>query len=190
MNPSPLRITALGDSLTAGFGVSPKESYPHRLEQILNQEGLACRITNAGINGDTCRGVLRRLNGITTARPQWVILEIGINDFLMGAMPTRIKANIETIVQQLQAENIQVILAAMEVPPLGDPRSEKEFTALYPEISEKYALPLIPGFLNPVFKAPGRVQYDGLHPNGAGYDAITQYLLPFVRRALLDGREN
>jgi acyl-CoA thioesterase-1 len=166
--------------------VSPKESYPHRLEQALNQEGVRCQIINAGISGDTCRGVRKRLKSITASRPHWVILEIGINDFLMGALPERIKTNIGDIVQELQHGGIPVILAAMEVPPMGDPQGEKAFAALYPDIAATYGLPLIPGFLNPVFKAPGRVQYDGLHPNGAGYEAITRRLLPYVRRALAD----
>jgi len=184
MTKTTLSITALGDSLTAGFGVAPTESYPRRLEQALNLEGFACRIHNAGLNGDTCRGVLSRLDSVIGRRPHWVILEIGINDILMGAMPVRIHANITTIVERLLAENTNVILADMELPPMGDPAGEKEFAQLYPLVAEKFALPRIPGFLNPVFEAPGRVQYDGLHPNAEGYAAITRHLVPWVRRAL------
>jgi acyl-CoA thioesterase-1 len=184
MDRATLKITALGDSLTAGFGVRPEESYPWRLAQILNSEGLNCRITNAGRNGDTCRGVLSRLDRVAADRPDWVILEIGVNDILMGALAQRIEANLRAIVERLKSEGIATILAAMELPPLGDPEGERAFAALYPRVAQAYALPLISGFLNPVFEAPGRVQSDGLHPNAAGYAAITRHLAPYVGRAL------
>ena len=180
-----IRITALGDSLTAGFGVPPEASYPFLLAQYLNEEGIDCHIRNAGLNGDTCRGVQSRLADILADLPDWVILEIGVNDILMGVIPERIEVNLAAIVQQLKYRNIQVILAGMEMPSMGDPETEAQFAEVYRTVAAAHDLSLIPGFLNPVFTVPGRVQYDGLHPNASGYTAITRHLLPYVRQALL-----
>lgn len=180
MNTAPLHIVALGDSLTEGFGVAPREAYPQILQQMLEAEGVACRMINAGVSGDTCRGMLSRLDAIPGWSPDLVILEIGVNDVLMGRWPEHIQANLNAIVQRLLGWDIPVALAGMQIPPLGDPETEAAFAAIYPAVAEAFRIPLIPDFAAPLWAAPGRVQYDGLHPNAEGYRAICAHILPSV----------
>ncbi len=179
-----LTVVALGNSLTEGFGVAPHDAYTVKLEALLKQQGINCRMINAGISGDTCRGVLSRLHLIRSMDPDLVILEIGINDVLMGAMTERIQANVSAIVEKILSWDTVVALAGMELPPMGNPDIEKTFAALYIAVAESFDLPFIPGFTAPLWAEPGRVQYDGLHPNGAGYEAIANHIAPWVIRAL------
>lgn len=182
--PEKRTIVALGDSLTEGFGVAPQDAYPVKLKALLDQQGIDCRIINAGISGDTCRGVLNRLAEIPMMAPDLVILEIGINDVLMGAMTERIQANISAIVEKLRSRSIAVALAGMELPPMGNPELERQYAALYSAVAERFDLPFIPGFTAPLWAEPGRVQYDGLHPNAAGYQAIADHIAPWVIEAM------
>lgn len=179
-----IRIVALGDSLTEGFGVAPEDSYPVRLEALLNRKGFTCRVVNAGISGDTCRRVLTRLPSVLKSGPDLVVLEIGINDILMGALPERIHANISSIAEQLRANGIAVAIAGMVLPSMGDPHIEEAFAGIYPETATALGLTLIPSFNAPVFEGYDRVQYDGIHPTAAGYAAVTAHMLPWVIRAL------
>lgn len=179
-----LRIVALGDSLTAGFGVREQESYPSLLEAALIGRGIDCRVQNAGVSGDTCRNVLARLPQVTAASPDLVILEIGLNDILMGAMPERIETNLTSIVQRLQESGIRVALAGMVLPPMGDPAEESAFAAVYPSVASALGLELIPEFNAPVWQGDGREQFDGIHPTADGYAAITHHILPGVIQAL------
>jgi acyl-CoA thioesterase-1 len=180
----PIDIVALGDSLTEGFGVAPRDAYPFRLQKMLHAEGIACRVVNAGVSGDTCRGVLARLEAVFRWTPDLVILEIGVNDVLMGLFAERIRVNLGAIVERLTTRGIPVALAGMQMPPVGDPEAEAEFAAIYPAVAEAFDIPLIPGFAAPLWDAPGRVQYDGLHPNAAGYQAICEHILPWVVKAI------
>ncbi|HDI61278.1 MAG TPA: arylesterase [Desulfobacteraceae bacterium] len=184
MSADNLKILALGNSLTEGFGVAPQDAYPHILQQMLEAEGIVCRLINAGVSGDTCRGVLSRLDTIPSWSPHLVILEIGVNDVLMGRWPERIQADLGGIVQRLLGWNIPVALAGMQIPPLGDPEAEAAFAAIYPAVADAFRIPLIPEFTAPLWAAPGRVQYDGLHPNAEGYRAICAHILPAAIRII------
>jgi acyl-CoA thioesterase I len=184
MNTAPPHIVALGDSLTEGFGVAPRDAYPYVLQQMLEAEGIACRLVNLGVSGDTCRAVLSRLDTIPSWSPDLVILEIGVNDVLMGRWPERIHADLGAIVQRLRGWGIPVALAGMQMPPLGDPETEAAFAAIYPAVAEVFRIPLIADFAASLWTAPGRVQYDGLHPNAEGYRAICAHILPAVARII------
>ena len=88
-----INMLALGDSLTEGFGVGPRDNYPAGLEARLHKKGFNCRVINAGVSGDTCRNLMARMDRVLDPGPDLVILEIGLNDILMGAMPERIRQN-------------------------------------------------------------------------------------------------
>jgi acyl-CoA thioesterase-1 len=184
MTDDPLTIVALGDSLTEGFGVAPYDAYPFVLQGLLKADGIACRMINAGVSGDTCRSLRARLAAVAGWAPDLVILEIGLNDVLMGRMARRIGADLGAIIAQLAAFNTAVAVAGLQMPPLGDVEGEAEFAALYPEAARAHGVALIPGFTAPLWQAPGRVQYDGLHPNAAGYRAICAHILPDVKGAI------
>lgn len=116
--------------------------------------------------------------------PDLVILEIGLNDILMGAMMERIELNVSRIVEGLAAARITVLLAGMVLPPMGEPDGESAFADIYPRVAAANGLGLIPGFNAPPFKGPGRLQYDGLHPTSRGYEAIADHALPWVVAAI------
>ncbi|MCG6894358.1 MAG: arylesterase [Desulfobacteraceae bacterium] len=177
-------IVALGNSLTEGWGVAPWESYPARLQAALNRSRMDCHVVNAGISGDTCRGVLSRLDEVRMLEPDLVILEIGVNDILMGAQADRIQNNIRAIVERLQAGNIPVLLAGMELPPVVGEPIRVEFAAIYSTVARSLQSRFLPSFTRPLWDRPENLQSDGLHPTAEGYRAITDHVLPWVVRAV------
>jgi acyl-CoA thioesterase-1 len=185
---SDLTILALGDSLTAGFMVAAKKAYPALLEQKLIAAGYACRVINAGINGETSSGALSRISQALSLKPDIVILETGINDHLSGFDPALTARNIRQMVRICKESGVTVILAGML--PIwafggGDPAA---FAQLYPTIAEEEAVILIPSFLEGVVDQPGGnfvlTQADGVHPTAAGYKVVAETVYPYVLEAI------
>lgn len=178
-------ILALGDSLTAGFGVSEENSYPSQLARRLKADGLdGYRVINAGVSGETSSGTLSRLNWILSMHPDIVILETGANDGLRGITPVLTKKNIKKIIQRLQGKNIQVVLAGMKmVMNLGTDYTNA-FNRIYPQIAKEEGVIFMPFFLEGVASNPGLNISDGIHPTAAGYKIVVDNLLPYVRQAI------
>ena len=171
------RIVAFGDSLTAGAGVSPDDSYPAQLQERLDEAGYDYRVINAGVSGDTTAGGLRRLNWVLKSRPDIVILELGANDGLRGHRIDETYANLEQIIQRLQSERITILLAGMMVPPNYGVDYTTRFFAMYEQLAKKFDVPLMPFFLKDVAARRELNQADGLHPTGEGYRIIVDNLL-------------
>ena len=170
------RIVAFGDSLTAGFGVSPDDSYPAQLQERLDDAGYAYRVINAGVSGDTTAGGLRRLNWVLKSRPEIVILELGANDGLRGHRINETFANLEQIIQRLQSESVTVLLTGMKIPPNYGVDYTSQFSAMYEQLAKKFKVPLMPFFLEDVAARRELNQADGLHPTGEGYRIIVDNL--------------
>lgn len=168
-------ILALGDSLFAGYGVTPGESYPARLEAALRAHGVNARIANAGVSGDTTAGGLERLAFSLNAQPQapdLVIISLGGNDMLRGLAPDQTRANLEKIVTELRRRKIPVLLMGMLAPPnLGADYRDK-FDAIYPALAEKNGVSLVPFFLKAVIDKPDLIQSDHIHPTARGIEEI------------------
>lgn len=179
-------IVAFGDSLTAGFGVSVSESYPAQLERRLRSEGFAFRVVNAGVSGDTTAGGVRRVDRVLEANPQIVILELGANDGLRGLSPQLTRENLATIIERLQAADVLVVLAGMRVPPNYGDDYARAFEAIYPDLADRYGVPLIPFFLDGVAADPLLNQRDGIHPTAKGYAVIVDRIWPTLRPLLSD----
>ncbi len=179
-----LRIVVLGDSLAEGFGVAPGEDYPALLEALLHREGVSCRVVNAGVSGDTCRGASARLGRVLSVSPDLVVVEIGLNDILMGAMPERIRACVTRILERLASEGVAAVLAGMVLPETGDPDTERDFADLYAAAARDAGAVLLPAFNRPAFECRDGLQFDGLHPTSEGYRAIAANSLPHVVRAI------
>ena len=171
------RIVAFGDSLTAGLGVSPEESYPSQLQQRLDEAGYRYRVINAGVSGETTAGGLRRISWVLSSKPRIVILELGANDGLRGLDLKETRSNLEQIIQRLQAAGVTVVLAGMKLPPNYGADYTARFSAIYPELAHAYHLALMPFFLEGVATQAGLNQADGIHPIGAGYRVIVQNLM-------------
>jgi acyl-CoA thioesterase-1 len=175
---------AVGDSLTAGYGVAQDLAYPARLEKKLASDGLRYRVINAGISGETSSGALSRINWILTLKPDIVILETGANDGLRGVDPALTKRNIQEIIRLLQASNVTVILAGMQmVQNLGREYTEA-FRRIYPEAARESGVRLIPFFLQGVAGNAALNQADGIHPTGEGYRVVVETVYPYVTAAI------
>ncbi len=161
-------IVAFGDSLTAGLGVDPGQSYPDRLQQELDSRGYSYRVVNAGISGDTTTGGLVRVAEVVAMHPAIVILELGANDGLRGIPVAASQANLEQIIQVLGNSGAQVVPAGMTLPPNYGPDYIRSFERIYTTLAAKYKLPLIPFLLAGVAGTTRYMQNDGLHPNAEG----------------------
>ena len=174
----PVRIVALGDSLTAGLGLPANAAFPARLEQALNAKGMAVEITNAGVSGDTASAALARLDWSVPEGTDAVIVELGANDTLRGIDPKVTREALEGIVGRLRQRRIEVLLAGMRAAPNLGPDYGRDFDAIYADLAAQNDLLLYPFFLDGV-AADGKLnQRDGLHPTAAGVDAIVARILP------------
>jgi acyl-CoA thioesterase I len=181
-------IVALGDSLTAGLGVAPDEAYPARLDARLRREGLAYRVINAGVSGDTSAGGLRRVDWVLRAKPEIVIVALGANDGLRGQSPQVMRDNLEAIVARLQAAGARVLLVGMRLPPNYGAEYAREFEAVFPAVARRAKVAFMPFLLDGVAADARLNQADGIHPSAAGYAVIAERIWPHLR-PLLAGRK-
>jgi acyl-CoA thioesterase-1 len=177
-------IVAVGDSLTAGYGVSEAEAYPARLEKKLQSGGFNWRVVNAGISGETSSGTLSRVAWVLKLKPDIVILETGANDGLRGIDPQLTKKNIAETVRLLKENRVTVILAGMHMVASMGRDYTAAFADIYPAVAKQQGLILIPFFLQGVAGDPALNQSDGIHPVAEGYRIITDMLYPYVVQAL------
>lgn len=174
------RLTVLGDSLVAGYGLPLEQAFPAQLERALRQHGYACTVANAGVSGDTSAGGLARLDWVLADRPTHLIVELGANDALRALPVDQLEANLSAIVERAQARGIHVMLAGMLAPPnLGRDYGEA-FRAVYRRVADRYRLPLYPFFLDGVAGQPQLLLPDGLHPTAEGIAVIVDRILPLV----------
>jgi len=177
-------IVSVGDSLTAGLGVSEDQAYPARLEDKLVAGGNPYHVINAGISGETSTGALSRIQWILTLNPDIVILETGANDGLRGIDPMLIEKNIREIIKILKSENVIVVLAGMRMVENMGPEYTAAFNGIYPRIARDEDLLFIPFFLEGVGGNPQYNQEDGIHPTAEGYRLITDVVYPYVLDAI------
>lgn len=180
----PVRVVALGDSLTAGLGLAPEEAYPGLLQARLRERGLAAEVVNAGVSGDTTAGGLRRLEWSLDSTVRVLILALGGNDGLRGLPPELMRDNLEAIITRAQTQGVTVILAGMEAPPnLGRPYATA-FRQVFRDLAARHRVALLPFLLDGV-AGDGRLnQADGIHPNAAGARKVADNLWPLVEAAV------
>jgi len=176
----PVRIVALGDSLTAGLGLPADQAFPAKLEQALRAKGLAVEVTNAGVSGDTASSGLARLDWSIPEGTDAVIVELGANDMLRGIDPKITRHALEGIVRRLADRRVAVLLAGMRAAPNLGPDYGRDFEAIYSELAARNDLLLYPFFLDGVAGEVELNQRDGLHPTAAGVDALVARILPKV----------
>jgi acyl-CoA thioesterase-1 len=182
----PLRIVALGDSLTAGYGLAADKAFPAVLQEALRAKGFDVEIVNAGVSGDTSAGLLARLDWALGDGADGAIVEIGANDMLRGLDPEKTRENIDAILARLRARKIPFLIAGIRAAPnLGGPYAA-EFEPIFASLARKYQAPLYPFFLEGVAGHPDKQLPDGLHPNPTGVETMVAGILPTVV-AWLDG---
>jgi acyl-CoA thioesterase-1 len=161
-------IVCFGDSITAGFGLDAGQSFPDLLQQDLDRRGLAYRVVNLGVSGDTTQDGLARVFMALDEKPAVVLLELGGNDGLRGLPLSITQANLAHMIEQFQGARSRVVLAGMTLPPNYGPAYIPKFEALYKNLAAKYKLALIPSLLEGVGGHDELMQRDGIHPNAAG----------------------
>jgi acyl-CoA thioesterase-1 len=179
-----LRIVALGDSLTAGYGLPQTAAFPVVLERALKARGRTVEVVNAGVSGDTASGGLDRLDWSVPEGTDGVILELGANDMLRGIDPAVTRAALDTIITRLKARGIPVMLAGMYAVRNLGPDYVQRFDAIYPELAAKYGLVLYPFFLDGIVGQRQLNLPDGLHPTAEGVNIIVERMLPTVETFL------
>ena len=183
----PKLVVAFGDSLMAGYGLKPAEGFAPQLQAALKQQGVAARVHNAGVSGDTSAAGRRRLAWVLQslkAKPDLVILELGANDMLRGLSPAQTRANLDAMLTELRRRRIPVLLTGMRAAPNMGRDYARQFESVYPALAKKHGVPLYPFFMAGVAANRPLLLGDGMHPNARGVRTIVQRILPMVRRAL------
>jgi len=176
----PVRLVALGDSLTAGYGLPNSQAFPVRLEAALKAKGLNVTVANAGVSGDTASDGLARVDWSVPDGTHGVIVELGANDALRGLDPKVTRAALDGIIARLKERGIAVLLAGMHAPRNLGAEYVSAFDAIYPELAAKHSIPLHPFFLDGVATEAKLNQRDGIHPTAEGVDIIVKGILPAV----------
>ncbi|MFC4272374.1 arylesterase [Sneathiella chungangensis] len=174
------RIVAIGDSLTAGYGLPAGEDFVTRLEAALQAKGYDVTVENAGVSGDTTAGGLQRLDWAIGNGADYVILELGANDALRGIEPEETRRNLSRIIEILQEKDIPVLLAGMRAPPNMGSEYTTAFDKIFPDLASRYKTGYYPFFLDGVAADPNLNQDDYIHPNAEGVNVIVGNILPFV----------
>lgn len=180
----PLRLVALGDSLTAGYRLPTEAAFPTVLERALKAKGRSVEIANAGVSGDTTTGGLDRLDWSVPDGTDGVILELGANDMLRGTDPMVARKALESIVVRLKERGIPVLLAGMLAAPNLGAEYRARFDAIYPDLAKAHDLVLYPFFLEGVAGNRAHTMEDGLHPTAKGIETVVAGILPTVETFL------
>lgn len=175
-------IAILGDSLTAGYGLAAADAFPARLQAALRRSGIAAKVIDAGVSGDTTAGGRARLDWLLQEKPDLLIIELGANDALRALDPAQAEVNLDAILATARQQGIPVLLAGMHAPRNLGAEYVRRFEPIYPRLAKKYGVELYPFFLEGVAGVPELNQGDGLHPNARGVDEIVRRMLPQVRR--------
>lgn len=169
-------ILVFGNSLTAGYGLEPSESYPAQLQNRLDSLKLPYKIVNAGVSGETTSGGNSRLDWVLKNPVDIFILELGGNDGLRGIPATETRKNLQAMIDKVKAKypSAKIILAGMQVPPSMGKKYADEFRVIYPELAEKNDVELIPFLLENVGGELKLNQKDGIHPNAVGAKIVAE----------------
>lgn len=163
------KIVAFGDSLTAGFGLAEKESYPYLLQEKLKADGYDYEVVNAGVSGETSLGGLERIDWVLEQENvKILILELGANDLIRGIAVEKMKANLDKIIRKAKAKNLQILFCGMLAPPTMGAAYQREFTMAFPDLANEHKLVFLPFLLENIALNKELNQADGIHPNAQG----------------------
>jgi acyl-CoA thioesterase-1 len=181
------KIIAFGDSLTAGFGLSEKESYPYLLQERLKSEGYDFEVVNAGVSGDTSLGGLERADWVLEQdNAKVVILELGANDLLRGTPVSKMRSNIDQIIRKAKAKSLKVLLCGMLAPPTMGAEYQREYTRTFPDLAAEHKVAFLPFLLENIALDRELNQADGIHPNAQGTRIMTDNIYKALRPLLAE----
>lgn len=193
--PSPLEVAAtadvpkvvfLGDSLTAGLGVSIEEAFPARVGEILAAEGHPIEVINAGVSGDVSAGGASRIDWLLRQKPAVVVVGLGANDGLRGQPLVNLEKNLLDVVRRSQAAGAKVLILGMKIPPNYGKDYADGFEAIYPRVAEETGAALVPFLLEGVGGEPELNQADGIHPTAEGHKLVAKNVAPYLERLVIE----
>lgn len=176
----PLRLLVLGDSLTAGYGLTAEDGFTAQLQTALKDAGRDVVVLNAGVSGDTTAGGRARIGWALGDKPDAVIVELGANDGLRGLDPKATFDNLDAVIADIRRAGLPVLLTGMLAPPNLGRDYAGDFNAVFPRLAEKHDVLFYPFFLAGVAAKPDLNQDDGIHPNPKGVAAVVARILPYV----------
>lgn len=185
--PATKTLLFFGDSLTAGYGLAdPAEAYPALIQQKIDAAGLAWKVVNAGLSGETTAGGLRRLDWILRQPVDVFVIELGGNDGLRGLAPDVTRANLQAMIERIRAKNprVTIVLAGMQIPTNMGPDYAQAFARIYPSLAESTHAVLIPFLLENVGGIPELNQPDGIHPTAAGHRVVAETVWKVIKPLL------
>jgi len=180
----PIKMVVLGDSLSAGLGLSASAAFPQRLQKSLKSKGMTVDMINAGVSGDTSSGGRDRLDWSVPEGTEAVIVELGANDALRGTDPAVTRAALADILTRLKTRGVAVLLCGMVAPPNYGSDYSARFNAIYPDLARSFGVPLYPFFLEGIAGDARLNHADGMHPTAEGVDVIVKNILPTVQAFL------
>lgn len=173
-------LVCFGDSLTAGHGTDPGQSYPDYLQADLDARGYHYRVVNAGISGNTTKDGVERLDDVVALKPYAVVVEFGGNDGLRGVPIESSRANLDKIISTLKDTGAKVALAGITLPPNYGSDYINRFNATYTLLAKKYHVPLLPFILKGAYGVNGMMQSDQVHATAAGNKIVAENALSLV----------
>lgn len=174
-------IVCLGDSLTAGQGVDEDQAFPAVLQRLAVADKLTWTVVNAGVSGDTSAGGLRRVAWLVKGKPDWVFIALGANDGLRGQPASATRDNLTAMVERFRAAGVKVALGGMHLPTNYGEDYRTAFAAVFPQVAQQHAVPLLPFLLEGVGGIPRLNQADGIHPTTEGQELIARSVYNFLR---------
>jgi acyl-CoA thioesterase-1 len=179
------KVICFGDSLSAGFGLAEKESYPYLLQQKLIADGYDYEVVNAGVSGDTSTGGLERADWVLGQdNAKVVIVELGANDMLRGLAPAKMKDNLDKIITKAQAKGLKVLLCGMLAPPTMGAQYQRDFSTAFPDLASEHHVAYLPFLLDDIALNKELNQQDGIHPNADGEKIMTDNIYKALKPLL------
>lgn len=181
-------ILFFGNSLTAGYGLDPSESFPSLIQEKIDSENLAYKVVNAGVSGETSAGGNGRIDWILKQPVDVFVLELGANDGLRGVPVAETKRNLQSIIDKVKAKypKVQMVLAGMQVPPNMGQKYAEDFRNMFPELAKKNDMALVPFLLQGVGGVRELNQGDGIHPTAEGAKIVAQNVWSVLQKVLSD----
>jgi acyl-CoA thioesterase-1 len=181
---APQVLVCFGDSITAGYGLSPGQSFPDALQRQLNVQGYHSTVVNQGTSGATTKDAVIALPNVLRLHPDVVIVEFGGNDGLRGLPLTQTQHNLDAVLTALQAAHIKVLLAGITLPPNYGPDYIRSFGQVFQAVATQHHVAFVPMIYKDLIHVPDTIQADGIHPTAKGSDIIAGTLLPTLKPLL------
>jgi acyl-CoA thioesterase-1 len=183
-----LKVLFLGDSITAGYGLSVRDAYPQKVQELLAAQDIRIQAINGGVSGDTTAGGLRRLSWQLKSNPDWVVIALGGNDMLRGLPPETTKQNLIEMIRRIKEKNIRVALLGMKANPTMGRDFVSRFDSIYPDLGKTFKIPVLDFFISDVALKSEFNLEDRIHPNSRGQlmiaEKVSQFLAPWFRKKL------